>query len=371
MQNTGHIADAAPAVAVPGNGAADTAIRGGLVERLRSPRTIASFIVAIVLVVVLFQRLNIDLAAVWRAITGANPAYVALAFAAYFLAFPVRAARWRALLVSADVADGATAPLPPVRTLTTIVLLSWFVNCIVPAKLGDAYRGLLLRQRIGVSFTRALGTIVAERLLDVVALAVLLIASGLLAFHGSVPAALRWWFVAGAGLALVGVMGLVTLMFFGAALERLLPARLQPHVERLREGIVGSFKRAQMPAVCGFTAAIWTLEGVRVYCVAHAFGVSLSAAQSTLVALLASLLTTFPITPAGLGAVEGGMIVALKLFDVSVTNAGAIALVDRGIAYWSVIVVGGAAWLVSRRQRVAALAANASIAPQPVGATGD
>ena len=228
-------------------------MRGGLVERLWSPRTIASFIVAVVLVVVLFQRLNIDLAAVWRAITGANPAYVALAFAAYFLAFPVRAARWRALLVSADVADGATTPLPPVRTLTTIVLLSWFVNCIVPAKLGDAYRGLLLRQRIGVSFTRALGTIVAERLLDVVALAVLLIASGLLAFHGSVPTALRWWFVAGAGLALVGVMGLVTLMFFGAALERLLPARLRPHVERLREGIVGSFKRAQLPAVCGFT----------------------------------------------------------------------------------------------------------------------
>src|SRR4029079_4552992 len=162
-----------------------------------------------------------------------------------------------------------------------------------------------------------------------------------------------------------------TLMFLGAALERLLPTRLRPHVERLREGIVGSFKRAQMPAVCGFTAAIWTLEGVRVYCVAHAFGVSLSAAQSMLVALLASLLTTFPITPAGLGAVEGGMIVALKLFDVSVTNAGAIALVDRGIAYWSVIVVGGAAWLFSRRQRVLPLPANASIAPQPAGATGD
>ena len=52
------------------------------------------------------------------------------------------------------------------------------------------------------------------------------------------------------------------------------------------------------------------------------------------------------------------MIVALKLFDVSVTNAGAIALVDRGIAYWSVIVVGGAAWLVTRRRRVAAPAAN-------------
>jgi uncharacterized membrane protein YbhN (UPF0104 family) len=360
MQSTGHVTEA------------DTPLRGGgLIERLRSPRTIASFVIAIVLVVVLFKRLNIDIAAVWRAITGANPAYVLLGFAAYFLAFPVRAARWRALLVSAGIDNEASTSLPPVRTLTTIVLLSWFVNCIVPAKLGDAYRGLLLRQRIGVSFTRALGTIVAERLLDVVALAVLLITSGLLAFHGSVPSALRWWFIAGAGLALVGVAGLGALMSFGATLERVLPARVRPHGGRLREGIVGSFKREQLPTVGGLTALIWALEGMRVYCVAHAFGVSLSAAQSMLVALLASLLTTFPITPAGLGAVEGGMIVALKLFDVDATNAGAIALVDRGIAYWSVIVVGGFVWLVIRHQRVPASAASVGAAAQSVGVIGD
>jgi uncharacterized protein (TIRG00374 family) len=56
------------------------------------------------------------------------------------------------------------------------------------------------------------------------------------------------------------------------------------------------------------------------------------------------------VTPAGLGAVEGGMIVALKLLNVDAATAGAIALADRGIAYWSVIVIGGVAWLAQQRR---------------------
>ena len=218
-----------------------------------------------------------------------------------------------------------------------------------------------------MSFTRTLGTVVAERLLDVVTLAVLLIISGVLAFHGDVPAALRWWFVAGAALAVVGIATLISQMTIGATMDRLLPGRLRPHAARMRQGLIGSFRREQLPNACGLTLAIWGLEGVRLYCVAHALGVALTPAQSLLVALLASLLTALPLTPAGLGAVEGGIIVALKLFDISATNAGAVALVDRGIAYWSVLLVGGGVWLTQRRRsQHAALNAERAVARRNV-----
>ena len=68
------------------------------------------------------------------------------------------------------------------------------------------------------------------------------------------------------------------------------------------------------------------------------------------VALLASLLTTFPVTPAGLGAVESGTILALKLFDATANKAASVALVDRAIAYWSVILIGGLVYLFSKRK---------------------
>ena len=47
--------------------------------------------------------------------------------------------------------------------LAQIIYVSWFANCVVPAKLGDAYRGYLLKHNGKVSFSATFGTIFAER----------------------------------------------------------------------------------------------------------------------------------------------------------------------------------------------------------------
>ena len=57
------------------------------------------------------------------------------------------------------------------------MFLAWFANCIVPAKLGDVYRAYLLKLNAGVSFSTTIGTILAERIIDVVVLFVLMLAA--------------------------------------------------------------------------------------------------------------------------------------------------------------------------------------------------
>jgi len=57
-------------------------------------------------------------------------------------------------------------------------------------------------------------------------------------------------------------------------------------------------------------------------------------------ALMASLLTTLPITPAGLGVVETAIIVVLKWVDVTPSLATSVAVLDRLITYWSLILIG-------------------------------
>jgi glycosyltransferase 2 family protein len=47
-----------------------------------------------------------------------------------------------------------------------------------------------------------------------------------------------------------------------------------------------------------------------------------------------------PFTPAGLGVVEAAIIVVLKLVNVDPAMAGSIAVIDRVIGYWSLILVG-------------------------------
>ena len=319
-------------------------------DRMRSPRTIASFVVAFAIIIVVFWRLDINFADVWSQIRNADPLYLALAFAVYYGSFPIRAMRWKLILANAKISQKDGFNVPGIVGLSEIYVLSWFANCVVPAKLGDAYRGYLLKKNAGPSFSKTLGTIFAERLLDVVALVGLMVASGLLVFHGTVPSGLRWWFVAGAALVVIGIGGLLALMTVSHRIEALLPERFQPYYNRLADGIVSSFSRQGFLKVSALTVIIWALEGARVYAGAHALGIDLTLSQSMFIALLASLLTTFPFTPAGMGVVEGGTVFALRLFDVSAASATAAALLDRTIASYSVVLIGGLLYFITKRK---------------------
>ena len=337
-------ASQAPEPVVIENGPSERSMSLG--ERMRSPQTIVAF--AIILVV--FWRLDIDFADVWSQIRNADPLYLAIAFAAYYGSFPIRALRWQLILANAKISREEGYEVPGIVGLSEIYVLGWFANCVVPAKLGDAYRGYLLKKHAGPSFSKTLGTIFAERLWDVIALVGLMGASGLLVFHGTVPSGLRWWFVAGAALVVIGIGGLLTLMTVSHRIEALLPERVQPYYNRLSDGIVSSFSRQGFVNISGLTVVIWALEGVRVYAGAHALGIDLTISQSVFIALLASLLTTFPFTPAGMGVVEGGTVFALRLFDVTAASATAAALLDRTIASYSVVLIGGLLYFITKRK---------------------
>lgn len=333
----------------------DTAENGtlrsvSLKDRLLTPRTVVSFLIALAFIVFIFRNLDLDVLEVAENIAGGNPGWIALGFLAYYGAFPLRAWRWRRLLENADVRNGDSEHVYTIRSITEIYILSWFVNCLVPAKLGDAYRGYLLRQRAGVSFARSFGTVVAERFIDILALMSLMLIAALLIFHGNVPSDVQLPLIGGGALVFVGALGLVAAARYRMTILNLMPERFTEPYDRLQGGVLSSFSRSGALPVGAATAAIWASEGLRVYCVAAAFGVRLSVPEAIFVALLASLLTVIPLTPAGLGVVESGTIIALRLLDVTATNAATIAIVDRGIAYWSVIVVGAVLSIIARRR---------------------
>jgi uncharacterized protein (TIRG00374 family) len=319
-------------------------------DRLLSVRTLVSFALAAAFILFVFRNLNLNVGEIAGNIADGNPLWIGAGFAVYYGAFPLRAWRWRRLLENAGLRDDSQAQAFKLRSLSEIYILSWFANCLVPAKLGDAYRGYLLRQRAGASFARTLGTVLAERFMDVLALVGLMVLSALLTFHGNIPADVRWPLIGGAALVVLGIAGLGVVARYRTLIVGLVPERFTAPYERLQGGVLSSFARSGVPQIVGATILIWGAEGVRVFVVAAAFGVDLTVPEALFVALLASLLTVVPLTPAGLGVVESGTIIALRLLDVSDTNAATIALVDRGIAYWSVIVVGAALSVALRKR---------------------
>jgi uncharacterized protein (TIRG00374 family) len=248
------------------------------------------------------------------------------------------------------------------RDSTEIVFLSWLVNCLVPAKLGDVYRAFLLKLNATVSLSRTFGTVFIERILDLFAIAILGLAAGFWSFRSGFPPEIQ--FVAALGVAVVVVLGLLllTMRNFGRRMLEMLPLpnRVLELYDRFEEGVFGAIRGHMLLPLAVLTGFIWVTEGMRLYLVVQALGfpdVALGISGAFFVAFIGSLLTAVPLSPAGLGVVELGVVgVLVAAYGVPVTEATTIALVDRAISVFSIIVIGSMVYAVSGKRRGAGLA---------------
>jgi uncharacterized protein (TIRG00374 family) len=324
-------------------------------RRFANWRTIGSIIFAVVLLFLLFRFvLQIDFAATWSLIARADPGFLLLAVLAYYATFPLRGFRWRFVLSRVGTKVG-------LRDATEILFLSWFVNCLVPAKLGDLYRAYLLKGNFGASASRTVGTIFIERIADIIVIFGLALAAGFWSFRGRERPEVDAIFVAGFVVA-IGLVGVVIgLRIFGGHVGRFLPVRFAALWDRFHEGSTGALSATSVPIIGLITVAIWALEGMRLYFVIRALDMpdaGLGISASIFVALAAALLTAIPLTPAGVGFVEAGIAGAMLFYGVSGDPAAAVAITDRAISILTVIVLGGILYAVSGKVRRAHATGN-------------
>ncbi|MBN1484533.1 MAG: flippase-like domain-containing protein [Chloroflexia bacterium] len=328
-----------------------------LQRRFLNPRTLISFLVAAGLIALVVWQLDVDVEQVWTHMRQANPWLFGLAFLCFYLTFPLRAWRWKLLLEKAQ--DETSPPIPSFVDLNEILYLSWFANCVVPAKLGDIYRGYLLNRTSGANLSRTVGTIFAERVLDMLMLFLFLVSASVALFGPRIPNSEASIFVygGGLGLALAAVGILLGLRFFGPTLRRWVPERFRDIYDRFLAGTLLSLGRRHLPLILLQSLAVWVLESLRFYFVVRSLPQDLPLGLPVIVfmALVSSLLTTLPLTPAGLGAVEAAFTGFLPFFlsDTVLDPqnlALAVALLDRLINYWSIVLLGGVLFLVSKKK---------------------
>jgi uncharacterized protein (TIRG00374 family) len=327
-------------------------------KRLRQPRTIISLVLPIFLLLLFVRALpGFHLEELPALILGANGWLLLAAFLVYYLGFPLRGLRW-AILVR-----GTGYPLR-VRDSTEIIFISWTVNCLVPAKLGDIYRAYLLKINSPVSLSRTFGTVFIERVLDLFAIVVFGLAAGYWSFRSGLPTEIQILFAIGVVIVIVLAAGLLTMRNFGRrVIEALpLPHKVNEFYDRFEEGVFGALGLKSLPLLLVITGLIWATEAMRLFLVVEAMGfedVHLGISGAFFVALTASLLTAVPLTPAGIGFVEGAVVGLLTLvYGVGQTEALAIVLVDRAISVLSIIIFGSIAYAVSPKRRGEGLESN-------------
>lgn len=327
-----------------------------LEKRFFNLRTLVSFGIAFAILYFVLRRVNVDVEEIARNIAGANPLYYLAAIVTYYSGFLIRGLRWRVLLSNVGLGRSSGYRLPSVFGLAEIIFLSWFANCIMPAKLGDAYRAYLLKHNAEVSFSRTFGTILAERIIDLLLTFILLLVTGLVAFRGALPPQVMVGMQAALVLVAAVIVGLVAMRHLGEFIRRFIPSRFHEYYGRLEEGTLLSFQ--QLPLVLGYSIAAWIVEAGRLYFVILSLGLGgISFSVVLFTAVAGSLLTSLPGTPAGLGFVESGIIGILLLAGslglvtgLNESLATSVAILDRTISYWSLVLFGLIVYLVTKKK---------------------
>ena len=144
-------------------------------RRVFSLPTLLSFVLAIAIIYLLATRFDVDWSKTWDGVRHMNVLLYLLALGLYYLSFGVRGLRWRMLARNAGIFDFPNARLPSVLRFSQLIIIGWFVNAVAWLRLGDPYRAYELSRESRSGFAWSLGTVLAERVMDMAAVLALVL----------------------------------------------------------------------------------------------------------------------------------------------------------------------------------------------------
>jgi uncharacterized protein (TIRG00374 family) len=277
---------------------------------------------AISVIALWFVLRSVDLARTAEILGGADLRWVAFAAGLLSLDLLFRALRWQRLL----------RPIAVVRYLPMLgyLLIGYLANNILPARLGELVRVHYLGDRERLSRASALGTVVVERVVDLVAVvAIASVALLVLSVRGIVASAVLVG-AAVAGLFLVIlVLGIVAHRIPGAERIGAIVDRW-PTIRSLARSLQGGLAVASRPRTLAeallVSAASWTVSILALAAVGQAIGVELSIGQAALISSGVALASAVPAGPSNLGTFEFAAVEIGKAIGIPADSAFAMAL---------------------------------------------
>lgn len=222
---------------------------------------------------------------------GDAAAPLAAALALYAAATLLRGERWHRLLPPPTRGTRADA-----YALTTV---GYMGNNALPARAGDVLKAMLSAGRTGTARRDAFGTLVAERLLDALALGAVF---ATLVLAGGLPLGLSTGtlLLIGAGLALAAA----AVLLLAPRLRGLLAALLAPSRALLS---------ARGAALLGLSVLLWLTEGAVYAVLGDVAGISLSFVDGLYVMAIANLAAMVPAAPGYIGTFDAAVLLGVRL----------------------------------------------------------
>ena len=246
------------------------------------------------------------------------------AVALYAVATLVRGERWQRLLTD----EGAT---PSRKDTYALTVIGYMGNNVLPARAGDAIRVVLMAPRANTSRRTVVGTLVAERVLDVAVLVVLFVVVGY-GLLGTV----------GGGkveIIVVTVAALALIAFIGWRIVRR-NERLHDLLMPLASATLSLRRAHHGLRLLAMTLVIWAVEAAVWIAVGAAVGFSMGPLDGIYLVALASVFAMIPSGPAYAGTQDAAVAIGIKALGGTGGTAVAYLLMLRFVIVVPITVAG-------------------------------
>jgi uncharacterized protein (TIRG00374 family) len=289
--------------------------------------------------IVLLLR-SVDLSKTGQTFAQADPFWIAVALATIGGSLWMRVWKWQLLFLPDDRVG--------FRNAGAACLVGYMFNTVLPGRVGELARVALIGQSEGVSAGRGLGTIVIEKILDVLMLLVIL---GALTLFVPLPG----WVVT-AGVTASVTFGAVAVVFFALSGARStvvawvarrvdsLPVfnRVQP--SRLADTLLGASRSLSRPPLLGLqilgTVVLWLFAAGTALATLRAFHVDVPLAAALLLLVTTNLGMTVPSAPGYIGVYHAIAVLTLGLFGVDPAPALSVAIVLHALGFGTFTLFG-------------------------------
>ncbi len=291
------------------------------------------------LISALFGNTRMDFTLIWKTFSQIQLVPLLIGFMITPVHVFVRAHRWSILV----------RPVGKLKVLDSFSLqmVGYLANTILPFRMGELIRGVLLGRRIKISKSTSLATVVVERMIDSVSLlGVLAIIGFLFPFSDQFKDAA--WIMVGGIAAVLGVI-----LYFAFATDPLsgafgwlfnmMPGKMGVMLRDIAEKFIAGFGLLRTGRNYGIitieTAVLWCLYALQVFLILMSFNfmkiypaIGATPILASFVILIVSAVgLSLPSAPGGVGTFHAACILGLSLFGVPAAPGASFALVIHAV----------------------------------------
>ncbi len=305
-----------------------------------------------------FLLWSVDLRDLANQLGRAHVGWVVLGAALAPVGLWVRARRWRYLF--------PPGPEPP--GLVPGVMIGYMANNVLPFRAGEVIRVYVVARRWPRGFWATLATLVVERVLDSVAIVLIL---GVLVLLIPVPTIFRWAAVVllAVDVVAVAVLGWLTATpDAGPRLVRRLMSRwprmgsrVAGILERFVYGLDGIRTPAHRAPLLAWSVLVWIVPALASWVVFRAMDLDLPVAAAWTVLAFVGVGISVPSAPGYVGVFHYAIVLALAVFDVTRSAALGYAIIFHASQMIPITLIG---WLFLLREHLSLAEARRPPAPE-------